>query len=175
MSRRHKNQRGNSLVEFTLVGIPLVFVLISIFEVARGMWIYHTVAYAVTEATRYASVHGVNCTSASGNNCSKTISDLGSIIEYAGIGLTPDQLSVSFVDHTGTISCKPLNSCLSPNANTTVWPRSGGGGNIPGMNITISASYPFSSAIAMFWPGAGAGVVFPTVNLPATSTERVQF
>ena len=33
---------GQSLVEFTLVGIPLIFVLISVFEISRGMWMYHT-------------------------------------------------------------------------------------------------------------------------------------
>ena len=34
--RRHRSL-GQSLVEFTLVGIPIVFVLISIFEISRGM------------------------------------------------------------------------------------------------------------------------------------------
>ena len=52
--------RGNATIEFTLVGIPLVFVLISTIEMARGMWIYHTLAYAVKEGTRYAVARGQN-------------------------------------------------------------------------------------------------------------------
>lgn len=174
MTQRVRTRRGSAVIEFTLVGIPLIFTLISIFEISRGMWIYHTLAYSVTEATRFASVHGLNCTSTDGNSCSKTISDIASIIQYAGVGLGTDQLNVTFTDNAGALSCNPLRTCLSP-ANTTVWPRASSAGNMPGMNITIQATYPFSSAIAMFWPGAGAGIVFPAFNLPATSTERVQF
>ena len=57
---RRANWRGNATIEFTLVGIPLVFVLISTIEMARGMWIYHTLAYAVKEGTRYAVARGQN-------------------------------------------------------------------------------------------------------------------
>jgi Flp pilus assembly protein TadG len=57
-------RRGSSTLEFTLVGIPIIFVLISTFEMARGMWNYHTIAYAVKEGTRFASVHGIDCSTA---------------------------------------------------------------------------------------------------------------
>lgn len=170
MRRRRKGQRGNSLVEFTLVGIPLIFVLISIFEIARGMWIYHTLAYAVSEGTRYASVHGIDCTSAYGNACTKTIADISAQIKYVGVGLMPGQLTLTFTDNSGTTTTCLLQDCLT---NATTWPPVNS--NYPGMDVAISAAYPFSSAIAMFWPGAGSGVVFPTVSLPATSRERIQF
>src|SRR5690242_13216787 len=49
---------GQSLVEFTFVGIPMIFVLIGTFEISRGMWMYHTLAHAVRDGVRYASVHG---------------------------------------------------------------------------------------------------------------------
>jgi Flp pilus assembly protein TadG len=55
-SRNPKERGGTSLVEFTLVGIPMIFLLISTFEVARGMWEYHTLAYAVKEGTRVPSL-----------------------------------------------------------------------------------------------------------------------
>src|SRR5215471_18790761 len=58
--RRNRQRGGSSLIEFTLVGIPIIFVLISTFEMSRGMWLYHTLAYAAREGTRYAIVHGVN-------------------------------------------------------------------------------------------------------------------
>src|SRR4051794_18293265 len=61
MKRTFGSRRGNSMVEFTLVGIPLIFALISIFELARGMWIYHTMAYAIKDTTRYVAVHGQLC------------------------------------------------------------------------------------------------------------------
>jgi hypothetical protein len=167
--RNRKNQRGNSLVEFTLVGIPLIFVLISIFEIARGMWIYHTLEYAVTEGTRYASVHGENCTVLP-NTCTATIAQIAAVIQYAGVGLIPNQLSLTFTPGAGSATTCPLQTCLNIGLR---WPPVNA--NLPGMDITISASYPFSSAIAMFWPGSGPAIAFPTFNLPATSKERIQF
>ncbi len=170
MNRRYQRQRGSSVIEFTLVGIPLIFVLISIFEIARGMWIYHTIEYAVTEGTRYASVHGVNC-SLPGNSCGVAISDIAKVIQYAGVGLLADQLTLTFTPNriNAPITC-PLRDCLR---NPTAWPPAND--NLPGMDVTISGKYPFSSAIAMFWPGAGSVSVMPTLNLPATSKERIQF
>ena len=60
MQQHESKRRGNSMIEFTLVGIPLMFVLISIVELSRGMWIYHTLAHAVKEGTRYTAVRGQN-------------------------------------------------------------------------------------------------------------------
>ena len=171
---RRQRQRGDALIEFTLVGIPLIFVLISIFEISRGMWIYHTLAYAVTEGTRYSSVRGVNC-STSPNNCSTTMAGVAGIIQYAGVGLLPDQLQLTFTSNAGTVGPDTLQNYLNgaqPQYQTT-WPPPNA--NLTGMNISITASYPFSSAIAMFWPGSGPGMVFPAITLPATSTERIQF
>jgi hypothetical protein len=37
--RRQRQCGGNALIEFTLVGIPMMFVVISIFQVALGMWL----------------------------------------------------------------------------------------------------------------------------------------
>ena len=36
--------RGSATIEMALVGIPIIFTLSSRFEMARGMWIYHTLA-----------------------------------------------------------------------------------------------------------------------------------
>jgi Flp pilus assembly protein TadG len=156
------------VLEFTLVGIPLIFVLVSTFEVARGMWNYHTLAYAVKEGTRYASVHGVNCAT-SPNTCTVSIAQVTQRILDAGIGLPSDQLRLTFTSTSGSINCL-ANNCLT---NATVWPPSPG--NVVGSSIQIDATYPFQSAISMFWPGAGPGVGFGTVNFPTSSRETVQF
>ena len=55
---RRRGVRGSTMVEFTLVGFPIIFILISIFEMARGMWNYHTLEEAVEEGTRYEAVRG---------------------------------------------------------------------------------------------------------------------
>jgi len=165
---RKIRRRGSSTLEFTLVGIPLIFVLISTFEMARGMWNYHTIAYAVKEGTRYASVHGTNCATAP-NTCTVTIGQVARQIVNAGIGLPTNQLRLTFTSQSGAISCW-ANACLS---NATVWPQSPG--NAVGSSIQIDATYQFQSAISMFWPGAGSGSSAGTVTFPASSREIVQF
>jgi Flp pilus assembly protein TadG len=60
-------RKGSTALEFALVGIPLLFILFSLFEAARGMWTYQMMAYAVREGTRYAAMHGKGW--ASPNTC----------------------------------------------------------------------------------------------------------
>jgi hypothetical protein len=149
--RNHK-RRGSSTIEFTLVGIPMIFVLVSTFEIARGMWMYHTLAYGVKEGTRYASVHGKACATAP-NNCSVTVAQVAQRISNSAAGLLPGQFT----------------NCL---ANNSLWPPDPG--NALGSDIQISGVYPFQSGLAMLWPGAGPGVNFTVANFPASSKETMQ-
>lgn len=84
----------------TFVGIPLILTLVSIFEISRGMWIYSTLAYAVKDGVRYASVHGVNCINnppGVTNSCEIHISDVAATIQNAGVGLDPATTVVTFI------------------------------------------------------------------------------
>jgi hypothetical protein len=185
MTMSHRNRRrGSTLIEFTLVGIPLLFILISIFEVSRGMWIYTTLAHAVKEGNRFAIVHGNNCTNFP-NSCGKRISDIALTIRDAGVGLVPtDLVNVQFISSTRSRTLTDLNTCIvSPGTApcNEFWPGSGPGvtpkdvGANQFAHIEIRAQYRFRSAIALFWPGAGSGMVFPTFLLPASSRERIQY
>jgi len=169
--RAHRDRRkGNTMVEFTLVGIPMIFILISVFEMARGMWVYHTLAYAVKEGTRYAIVHGENCT-VDPNDCEITVGDVVTRIRQAGTGLIPGELNLTLRSVAGDVPCNPITTCLG---NTSMWPPGGSGANSVGQPITIIGTYPFRSALAMFWPGS-TPVAFTMVNFPASSTEEIQF
>ena len=44
---RRRSEAGNALVEFALIGIPVMFLLLITVELGRAMWAYHAVAYAV--------------------------------------------------------------------------------------------------------------------------------
>ncbi len=165
------------MIEFTLVGIPMIFVLISIFEMARGMWVYHTLAYAVKDAVRFAVVHGKSCEGVGGQTT--TVQRIVEQVQWAGVGLLPNELNLTLTTAGGTVTCSPASSCL-PTAgppptpgNTDRWPADPG--NMRGDTLVITGTYPFRSAIAMFWPGAGAGVNFGTFNLRASARETVQF
>jgi Flp pilus assembly protein TadG len=78
-----KRERGSTLLEFVLVGIPLVFLLISTVEISRGMWHYHTLAHAVRRATRFAMVKGQGCT-VGANTCVVTIARIAQEIRRPG-------------------------------------------------------------------------------------------
>jgi Flp pilus assembly protein TadG len=165
-----RRKRGSVTVEFTMVGIPLIFVLISIVSISYGMWIYHTQTDAISRGTRYVVVHGSDCT-ASGNTCTTTVGKIATAIAAGGVGLSSSQWDVTLVSASGAnnVTCNPLSSCLT---NTEVWPPSPD--NEPGTSVAISATYPFTSALSMFFPGT-APVKFGTFNLPAYSKQIIQF
>ncbi len=174
MKLRSQRRRGNSVLEFTLVGIPLILMLISIFEVARGMWIYNTLAHAVREGTRFAIVHGQNC-AAPPNACQRTVADVAAVIRDQGVGLAQTETTVTLKNTAGATVFSSVGPALLSTllANTTVWPS--GPGSAPGNEVAVTATYKFRSAILMFWPGAGGGMNFPAFDLPAVSRDRIQF
>jgi hypothetical protein len=166
------------MVEFTFVGIPLLFTLISIFEVSRGMWIYHTLAYSVKNGVRYASVHGINCVNGPNNpnNCLVNIGPYNTagtityVIAQAGVGLDPANTTLVFTDASGTATAPcALNTCAGG-----PWPPNTTGVNDVGKPIQIDIRTPFISAIAMFWPGA-APLSFASGTLGASSQDYIQF
>jgi Flp pilus assembly protein TadG len=173
MRRRNRERGGSTLVEFTLVGIPIIFVLISTFEMARGMWIYHSLAYSVKEATRYASVHGATCTT-SPNTCGVTLGNIATVLKNSGPALIPSQTTVTFTDSSGAATTGSLADLMT---SATAWPPSSPAGtNAIGRTVTITAKYPFRSVISMFWPGTGRSVgPAGQVWFPASSTDRIQF
>ena len=172
-----KRKRGQSLVEFTLVGIPTIFILICIFEISRGMWIYNTLNHAAKEGIRYAIVHGQNCgintnsclvnLGPAQNKCNRTNSTVAEVIMCAGGGLDPVNTKVRFTSTLGPSAWYSLNAIPA-----SQWPPPNG--NLPGQVITIDMQTPFNTALAMFWPGSSP-VSFASGILPASSSDQIQF
>lgn len=166
--RRRRLQAGNALVEFTLVSIPLIFLLVSIVELARGMWIYATLAHAVKEGTRFAVVHGQGCAQAS-SSCPVTLGAVATLVQQNAVGLSPTQLNVTLAAGSSTQNCAPVSSCLS---SASAWPASPN--NSIGLPVKISGTYSFQSGLSMFWPGSNP-VQFKAVTLGAESQEEILF
>jgi hypothetical protein len=174
--------RGNTVIEFTLVGIPLVFALVSVFEMSRGMWMYHTLASALKDGVRFAIVHGNNC-NLTPSNCAVRIGDIAQRINDYAIGIPPEEmLNVTFTSRTRTVTCPTLRNCLPEgDMGNIYWPAAApgataddGGESMMGW-VRISAQYSFRSALGMFWPGAGRGQSFDTFVFPASSQETIQY
>jgi len=172
--KRRGNQNGSVVIEMTLIGIPMIFVLISAFEISRGMWMYHTLAHAVKAGVRFAMVRGSNCQNSPpqiNNNCQVAVSDVANVIRYNGVGLDIGSTQVKFISRNAanTITCNLGTTCA---ANNSIWPPAGQ--NYVGDPLRIDIQTPFQTPLAMFWPGANV-VSFTMVQLPASSQDRVTF
>jgi Flp pilus assembly protein TadG len=166
MKAADKARRGNAMLEFTLCSIPLLFTIASVVQMALGMWNYHTLNEAVKVTTRTASVRGADCASLS---CAMTVGEITQMLETKGIGLLPASLNVTLTDANGAITCNPVSTCTS---SSTTWPRSGG--NSTGQVVSISANYPFNTAISMFAPGSG-GNGFQALTFYAISQQVIDY
>ncbi|MGD0362671.1 MAG: TadE/TadG family type IV pilus assembly protein [Bryobacteraceae bacterium] len=161
-----RNARGNALLEFTLTAIPLIFAMVSVVQMSFGMWNYHTLNEAVKITTRTAAVRGVDCAALA---CAMTVGQVMQMLTTKGIGLLPGSLNATLTDANGTIACNPVSTCASV---ATTWPRTGG--NAAGQVVSISATYPFNSAISMFVPGRG-GVSFQSLTFSAVSQQVINY
>jgi len=167
------------MLEFTFVGIPMMFVLISIFEISRGMWVYHTLANSVKAGVRYAIVHGQDC-GTNGNACQVQIKDIARKIQDAGVGLDTGDMKTLLTFNAGgtgnppTFSATPVTCYLGADClgNPTPWPPSTA--NQRGTLIAIDIVTPFRSALALFWPGARPAN-FSGFFFPASSSDTIQF
>ncbi len=63
---RPPSERGQALVEFSVVGIVFFIVVFGLIDVGRAVWNYNTLAEATREGTRYAVVHGAHSGDPSG-------------------------------------------------------------------------------------------------------------
>jgi Flp pilus assembly protein TadG len=181
MASSNIQERGSAIIEFLFAGIPLILLVLIIFELCIAMWSYHTLAAAVEDGAIYASTKGQGCTY-TGNSCQVSISAIAQDILSAGPGIASSQLSLTFHSSASgysDITCN-ASSCLS---NTTLWPPglvSAGPpavyGNIPAISyITITGTYPTPVPItSLIWMGrtlAGVG----TLQFSATSQQIIQF
>lgn len=176
-----RRQRGTALVEFALVGIPFIFLWISVAEIARGMWQYHTIQYATKMANGYAASHGATC--ASPNSCAVNVSNVVGVFENYAIGIPMSAVTLTLSSSTAgnSITCNPVSTCSTSGSWSSQWPPSSNGDNAVGKPIQIKAIYSFTTALAMFFPGAGQPMQFSGTGtagqfyLPGYSYELIQF
>lgn len=178
---RNNRRSGQAMVEFTLVGLLVTFVLISTFEIARTVWIYTTMAHAVKEGTRYAAMRGNNfnlsCVKTAAGIADPSICTLDSkkiaqTINNAGTGLVPaDVVNVTMIaNEAQTVVCPgadhSLNDCL--NAGTPAGFDLVTNMN-PGATFRITMRYRIRSMFTTI------SRVYTIPDLPASAQEVVQF
>jgi Flp pilus assembly protein TadG len=165
--KRQRRSRGSGVLEFALVGVPMIFVFISITEMARTMWTYQTLAYAAKETNAYVAVHGTHCGGT--NSCLLTVGNVATAAQNYAIGLSPGSLNMTLTSPSTSYTCNPISSCTS-NANS--WPPTAD--EPVGTAIQVRLQYQFNSALAVVWPGA-KGTTYGSYNLGAYSKQRIVF
>ena len=165
-----RNSRGNAQVEFALCSLFVVFVLISIFDMARGLWTYVTLAEAVRDGTRYAVVRGAGYMDpdTKARLPGATLGDVKNVVLRSAVGLVPSQLTLTFESNAGVITCSP--GCSS--SESANWPPDAAAAR--DLEIGIGAKYPYNSFIVMYFPG-GKGIEFGKYVLGSTARERIVF
>lgn len=160
LNSRHcffKSEEGSVLVEFAMSLSILLAMVFGIMEFSRALYAYRFMAYAATEATRYAVVRGTTfagstCVSPTTFDCDATSANLTSYVQgLAPPGMTPSAINV-----------------------TTTWPgttptgvtcANGAGNNSPSCVVKVVVTYVFSFVMP-FLP-------MSTLTFSATSTKTI--
>lgn len=124
MKRRtlgRRGERGQSLVEFSLIAVVFFMLVLGIVDVGRAVWHYNALAQATREGTRYAIVHGANSTDPVGPGDAQAVTDQ---VEQFASGLDLSQLTV-----------------------TPAWPD---GNNQPGNHVEVTSSYDYEPVFGFF-------------------------
>ena len=161
------SSRGSIMLEFTLTAIPLIFVLISVLWLCMGMWEFHTVTEAVNATARSAAVHGAGC---AGQTCATTVDTTARLLAAKALGIPPGMLNVTLTSTGSTVTCNPLSNCYG---NSSSWPSLAA--NLAGStDITVSATFQFTSAISLWSPRNG-DKSFNAITLGANSRQAVVY
>jgi hypothetical protein len=153
------------------VGIFILFGMISIFDIARGLWMYHTLAQAVRDGTRYAIVHAGRNVNPSTNVRlpGSTLADVLAVVRRSAIGIVPEELTLRFESAAGVITCDP--NCPG-GALGQSWPPDGAAA--ANLEIQIQAIYPYRSLVVVYFPGM-RGMNFGRYDLGSIARERIVF
>jgi len=171
-----RGRRGQATIEFSLCAIFIIFLVISIVDMARGLWINHTLAEAVRDGTRFAIVRGnryvfPNTTNRLTDGHLKSVRD---VVVRGAIGLDPEVLNLTFecLSPTCPVVCNPSTSGPCAANPSSTWPPRDAADE--GQEIGIVATYPYNSLVIMYFPG-GKGLQFGNYILGSVARERMVF
>ena len=135
--RRQGRSRGQSLVEFSLVVVPFVFILMGIFDLGRGIYMMNGTAEAAREIARVTSVH-------SGCPLNAVTCDLGSSTETASVVDTQQGLVPGLtIDTSNDIACVDINDVIKAD-NTCRW-------GVDYVRVRVTSSFvPITPVVSMF-------------------------
>ena len=152
-SRTGRRSRGQAMVEFALVAPMLFLLLFGIIEAGRFIFYYQTLSHATREGARYAIVNGANtlgCPSGppapDTSACDSPGNNVVARVRQTAFGVPPAGVAVQ--------RCWWYVACD--------FGTHGDGDNARGANVTVTASYTYSSLIPL--------VPLPPITVTAESS-----
>jgi Flp pilus assembly protein TadG len=147
---RRRSERGASLVEYSFIVIFFLTLLLGIGGFGHALFVYHHLHNVAKEATRYASVRGLNCSDDSSCVASNSASGIVGPTTPADVAayvasITPSGIDSNYITAhmvvcgvSGTI-CSPAVTTAAPECNVAAT------ANKPGcpVQVTINYSYNF--------------------------------
>ena len=139
-THRRDRSRGQSLVEFSLVLIPFLWILMGIVDLGRGIYTYNGVGEASRELARATSVHTCDLT--------KPACTLGTSPETAAVRGTQTNLVPGLAGATATVTytCTTMADATLPSVDCP-----------SGAFVKVTVSIPFQ-------------VITPLLSMVAPST-----
>ena len=147
---RNRGQAGQSLVEFALSILFVLFLVFGIIELTIFVYTYNVLADAAKEGVRYAIVHG---TGIGASNCSGP----------GGSGVTCTDSTAANV--TADVASFARLSLHDPSA-MTVTPTYPDSSSVPPSRVRVTIAYNYQPIFGFGWPSV-------TVN--AASEGRIAF
>jgi len=181
-NRNRSRERGNQTLEFTIIGIPLIFLIFSIANMCLSMLTMHTLQEAVEQGARYVATRGSDCSSGT-NTCTVTVQQIAGVVTAMASGISASNLKVTLTpaaDTANAITCNPVTTCLSScsascnSSRTITWPTSTNSDNSPGKDIIVSADVSLTAPMFMYWPGSAPQRISST-SFHAYSRQRLMF
>jgi Flp pilus assembly protein TadG len=134
------------MVEMVIVVLLALMVIFGITEFGRALFTYHAVANAARLATRYAIVHGANCTT---SGCPATNDSIRTFVQNSTPGVLQSSLTA-----TAAWSGTALDGTTCSSSSEK-----------PGCTVSVSVSYPFTYIL----PPLG----FPSGTITMSSTSQM--
>ncbi len=133
VAARRLRQRGSAIVESTLCFMGFMFLSLGLMEFSMAIYAYNFVAYAASDAARYASLHG------SHSSTPATLDALESRVRNSAVALIRSRILVNKnTDDQGN----PIEDTPDHPAGFSPWIQANGQeNNNPGSVVTIRVTY----------------------------------
>lgn len=126
-----RDERGQAIVEFALVGSIALMLLFGIVEIGRAVYTYHLVSNAARIGSRYAIVRGATCSQTSpAGSCQATSASIQTYVRSVSPGIDASQLTVATTYGTSS-------GCSDPKFQSTL------------CLVSVTASYKFTFLVPL--------------------------